>query len=69
MTMQTRERPLRRAASRQGLALAKSRSRTPEDPDCGTYCLYDPNARFLIAGSHNTGFGLGLDEIEKALGE
>ena len=59
---------LRQRARRQGLTLRKSRSRTPEHYDFGTYCLVDEH-NWLIAGDPNTGFGLTLDDVEQALNE
>jgi hypothetical protein len=64
----TREARLRRRASRQGLLLAKSRCRTPEAHVFGTYALLDQYNN-LVAYAGGDGYGLTLDEIEKALNE
>jgi hypothetical protein len=63
------ESTLRARARRQGLVLRKSRTRTPQHIDYGTYSLVDPNGNWLVAGDQNTGFGLTLDDIEAALNE
>ena len=54
---------VRRMARRQYLTLIKSRRR---DTGCA-YALIDPYLNALVAGDHNTGYGLGLDEIHAAL--
>lgn len=54
---------VRRMARRQYLTLIKSRRR---DTACA-YALIDPYLNMLVAGDHNTGYGLGLDEIHAAL--
>jgi hypothetical protein len=66
-----RENRLRRAAQRQGLALAKSRRRDPRAYDFGTFMLVDPSpsANNLVAHGLASGYGLSLDEIEAALNE
>ena len=71
-----RERRLRRAAARLDLVLEKSRCRTPEAPQWGTYGLVRVEApgghwrsRLLVAGDINHGFGLSLDDVEAALAE
>lgn len=70
-----RENRLRRMAERQGLRLEKSRRRDPRALDYGTYALVqgsrDGNwrSRELVAGDHNTGYGMTLDEVEQQLSE
>lgn len=64
-----RENRLRRMAERRGLRLEKSRRRDTRALDYGTYGLVDPAAGQLIAGSTSTGYGLSLDEVEKALND
>ncbi len=67
-TEKVRENRLRRAAARQRLVLKKSRRRDPRAPDYGTYMLVDQN-NALVTGDQNYGYGLSLDEIERALNE
>ncbi len=62
-----RENRLRRVAARQGLYLMKSRARDPEAPDFGTYMLTDPSTNFLVTSGLQTGYGLSLDDVERAL--
>ena len=64
-----RENRLRRMADRQGLRLEKSRRRDPRAYDYGTYHLIDPYTNSLVAGDTNSGYGLDLDGIERALTE
>lgn len=71
-----RENRLRSMARRQGLTLAKSRRRDPRALDYGTYCLLRVETagghwrgRALVAGDQNTGYGMSLDDIERALTE
>jgi hypothetical protein len=64
---QSREQRLRRAAKRQGLRLVKSRRRDPRAHDYGSYALVDVYTNMLVAGDQNTGYGLGLDEVEESL--
>jgi hypothetical protein len=61
-----REHRLRRLAARQGLILQRSRCRTPEAPEYGTYQLVSENGILEVYGLQS-GFGLTLDEIEKTL--
>lgn len=61
------EKRVRRMASRQGLQVVKSRRRDPRATDFGTYILTDPATNTIVAGDHNNGFGLTLDEIERKL--
>jgi hypothetical protein len=63
MTDNLREQRLRREASRQGLALRKSRCRTPEAMEYGTYMLVDLHTNVLVAGGQWRGFGLSLDDV------
>jgi hypothetical protein len=76
MSMKSHENHVRRAAARQGLVLAKSRTRNPRAYDYGTYglvCVTAPGghwrSRWLVAGDQNTDYGLTLDEVEEALAE
>ncbi len=69
MNEKGRENRLRQKATRLGLALRKSRSRTPEAPDYGTYCLADISADCLELGDRNTGYGCDLDDVAKRLDE
>jgi hypothetical protein len=62
-----RENRLRRMASRQGLRLTKSRARDTRALDYGTYGLMALATNTVVAGNPSTGYGLSLDEIEKAL--
>lgn len=68
-TDKTRESRLRRAAARQGLTLHRSRARDPRAFAFGTYMLVDARHNFIVAGDHNQGFGLSLDDVERALSE
>jgi hypothetical protein len=47
----------------------KSRRRDPRALDYGTFMLVDSTNNTIAAGDHNTGYGLSLDEIERALNE
>ena len=62
-----RENRLRRIAARQGLHLTKSRARDPQTPDFGTYMLTDLATNFLVASKLPNGYGLSLDDVERAL--
>jgi hypothetical protein len=68
-TDRVRENRLRRAAQRQGLMLAKSRRRDPRATDYGTYMLVDPSTNAVIASGSQSGYGLSLDDVDKALNE
>jgi hypothetical protein len=61
-----RENRLRRIAARQGLHLTKSHTRDPQAPDFGTYMLTDPATNLPVASGQN-GYGLSLDDVERAL--
>ena len=61
------ENRLRRAAVRQGLRLEKSRARDPRAITFGTYRLTDPATNTVVACGRADGYGLTLDEVEKAL--
>ncbi len=63
----TYENRLRRAADRQGLQLAKSRSRDPRATDYGSYMLADRDTNSVVAYGSPSGYGLGLDEVDRAL--
>jgi hypothetical protein len=60
---------LRRMAERQGLRLEKTRRRDTRATDYGTYMLVDPTTNTISAGDEQNGYGLGLDDIERALTE
>ena len=60
---------LRAAARRQGLVLEKSRTRDPRAYDYCTYQLVDPDTNTLVAWGLQSGYGLGLDDVAKALFE
>jgi hypothetical protein len=62
-----RENRLRRVAASQGLQLTKSRARDPQAPDFGTYMLTDPATNFSVTSGLQTGYGLSLDDVERAL--
>jgi hypothetical protein len=65
-----RENRLRRMAQRQRLTLQKSRRRDPRAYDYGTYRLVDIDTGTLVAyGPLHDGWGLDLDDIERALTE
>jgi hypothetical protein len=64
-----RENRLRRMAERQGLRLEKSRRRDPRALDYGTYHLVDPSNNTLAAWGLERGYGLDLDDVERALDE
>jgi hypothetical protein len=63
------ENRLRRAAIRQGLKLEKSRARDPRALTFNTYMLIDESTNTIAAGDHNSGYGLGLDDIARELGQ
>jgi hypothetical protein len=73
----TVENRLRAEAQRQGLRLERSRSRNPLAPEFGTYGLIEGpppspggenwRSRILVAGDHNTGFGLTLEDVARHL--
>jgi hypothetical protein len=62
-----RENRLRRMAERQGLQLQKSRRRDPRATGYGTYQLVDPYNSKLVAWGGQNGYGMTLDEVERAL--
>jgi hypothetical protein len=62
-----RENRLRRMAERQGLQLQKSRRRDPRATEFGTYQLVDRYNDTLAAGGGQNGYGMTLDEVERAL--
>jgi hypothetical protein len=63
----TRENRLRRLAARQGLAIRKSRSRTPQSIEYGGYMIINPYRNSVEAGGHPHSFAMGLDDIEEYL--
>jgi hypothetical protein len=63
------ENRLRRMAARQRLLLEKSRRRDTFAPDYNTYRLVDQQTGQLVAGDQNTGYGMALDDIHRALTE
>jgi hypothetical protein len=62
-----RENRLRRMAERQGLQLQKSRRRDPRATEFGTYQLVDRYNDTLAARGGQNGYGMTLDEVERAL--
>lgn len=62
-----RENRLRRAASRQGLKLEKSKARDSRANDWSTYQLSSIEGGTLVAYGLQSGYGLNLDEIENIL--
>lgn len=64
-----RENRLRRMAKRQGLELKKSPRRDPRAIGYGTYMLVDARTSTIKAGDQQNGYGLDMDEVEKALTE
>jgi hypothetical protein len=64
MVDKVRENRVRRAASRQGYQLVKSRRRDPLAVDFGTYWLVDPQSGGNILGGD---WGVDLDEVEERL--
>lgn len=65
-TEKSREIRLRRAASRQGLALQRSRRRDPLAFDYGTYQLATL-AGEVVASGYAGGYGLSLDAVQAEL--
>ncbi len=61
-----RENRLRRMAKRQGLALAKSRTRDPRALDYDRWWIVDPSLNAIVAGE--PGYW-GLDDVEAFLAE
>jgi hypothetical protein len=61
------ENRLRHAADRQGFRLQKSRARDPRAVTYSTYQLVDVRTGGLAVGSISFGYGLGLDDVERAL--
>ena len=64
-----RENKLRRMAVRQGLRLEKCKARDPRALGYGTYWLINASTNAIVASGSPNGYGLSLDEIEKALTE
>lgn len=58
---------LRRRARGQGRSVIKSRRRSPQFHDYGTYELVDDGLNCLVAGDPHSGYGLSLDQIHEAL--
>ena len=63
------ENRLRRAAGRQGLRLEKSRRRDPRALGYGTYMLVDIYTDGAVASHLQSGYGLGLEDVARALQE
>jgi hypothetical protein len=61
------ENRLRRAASRQGLALQKSRLRDPRAIGYGTYMLTDQDNGNVVAQGSRRGYGLHLEDVAQYL--
>lgn len=68
-TGKIRENRLRRAADRQGLVLMKSRRRDPRAVDYSTFQLTDASTGALVVWGSQSGYGLTIDQVEKALSE
>lgn len=63
-----RENRLRRMASRQGLAIRKSRTRDPRAIDYGRWVIIDPYADAVVAGTGGIGRPhWSLDDVERYL--
>jgi hypothetical protein len=63
-----RENRLRRMASRQGLAIRKSRTRDPRAIDYGRWAIIDPYADAVVAGTEAIGRPhWTLDDVERYL--
>jgi hypothetical protein len=60
------ENRLRGRARTRGYTLRKCRSRSPEHPSFGTYCLVDDHC-VLTVGDRDTGWGASLEEIAEFL--
>ena len=67
MGADVRENRLRRAASRQGLNLTKSRRRDPRAYDYDRYMLVDAWTGKVVAGGDPHPYTLSLDEVEEWL--
>jgi hypothetical protein len=63
----TRESRLRSMATRQGLAIQKSRSRNPDAPSFGLYRIVDPYQNWVVAGADPWDYSLDLDDVEEFL--
>ena len=63
----TREARLRRALDRCGLALRKSRSRTPEHLHYGLYHIVDPYRSVIVEGGDLADYSMNLDDVEAFL--
>jgi hypothetical protein len=64
-----RERQLRRAARRQGLALEKSRCRDERAFEYGGFMVLDAATNGVVAGGHPMAFSLSLDDVAGVLSE
>jgi hypothetical protein len=60
----SREKDLRRQASRQGLALRKSPSRAVKADGYGRYHLINPDGSSIVAGGFPAHYSLTLDGVE-----
>jgi hypothetical protein len=58
---------LRRLATRKGLRLMKSRSRTVEAAEYGTYMIVNRESNFVVASGFDSGYGLNLWQVEAYL--
>jgi hypothetical protein len=61
---QNREARLRRAARQKGLALRKSRAKTPNIDNRGEYMVINAATNFVVCGDR---FDMTLDEVEGLL--
>jgi hypothetical protein len=59
-----RENNARRAITRLGYALRKSRRRDPQSPDFGLYCILDPVRNAYVAGGSPWSHSMTLDDVE-----
>lgn len=66
-TEKARELRLRRAAQRQGFAVARSRCRIPEAADFGMYAIADAHTNTWAAGIGPTGHSMTIDDVERWL--
>ena len=54
----------RRALSRRGFTLQKSRRRDPRAVDYGGYMIVDAATNTVVAGAGSNAFSMSLDEVE-----
>lgn len=61
------ENRLRRAATRQGLTLQKSKSRDPRAIGYGQFMIIDPQTNAILAGANPYAYSMTLDDVEEYL--